>query len=90
MLSSRRTNSQIFTEILKICVNGARKTRIVYQANINSRMAKLYLDDLMKNGFIEAKRDGSRTIYITTSKGLELKGRFELICGELDEINACA
>jgi predicted transcriptional regulator len=53
-------------------------------------MAKSYLYNLMKNGFVESESDGTRIIYRTASKGLELQGRFELLYGELDEINACA
>ena len=89
MIPKKRTNDQIFSEILKICMDGATKTRIVYQANLNFRTAKPYLDKLMKNGFIEAVRDGSRVIYKTTPQGLDLKGRFEQFHGELDKLYAC-
>ena len=88
MISKRRTNDQIFSEILKICVNGAGKTKIVYQANLNFRTAKPYLDKLMNNGFIEAVRDGSKVIYKTTPKGLDLKGRFDQFHGDLDKLYA--
>ena len=43
MTSKKRTNDVIASEILKICVNGASKTRIVYQANLNFLTAKPYL-----------------------------------------------
>ncbi len=88
MVSKRRTNDQIFSEILKICATGATKTKIVYQANLNFRTSKPYLDKLMKNGFIEAVRDGSKVIYKTTPQGLDLKWRFEQFHGELDKLYA--
>ncbi len=88
MISNRRTNDQIISEILKICVNGTSKTRIVYQVNLNFRTAKPYLDNLMKSGFVEAVHDGSRIIYRTTPKGLELKGKFEQFHSELDNLYA--
>ncbi|HWQ20196.1 MAG TPA: winged helix-turn-helix domain-containing protein, partial [Methanotrichaceae archaeon] len=31
----RRDKLQIILDILEICVNGANKTKIVYQANLN-------------------------------------------------------
>jgi predicted transcriptional regulator len=60
MTSKKRTNDQIFSEILKLCVKGTNKTRIIYQANLNSVVVKSHLDNLMKNGFIESVRYGSR------------------------------
>jgi len=43
-------------------MEGARKTRIVYQANLNFKMLNKYLAKLKKCGFIE-ERDG--LIYTT-------------------------
>ena len=90
MTSKRRTNDQIFSEILKLCIKGTNKTRIIYQANLNSVKVKSHLDNLMENGFIESVRDGSRIIYKTTSKGLELKGMFEKFQTEMGDLYACA
>lgn len=88
-MPKKRTNDQILSEILKICMNGATKTRIVYQANLNFKTAKPYLDNLTKNGFVEADHYGSKIVYRTTPKGLDLKGRFEQFHGELDKLYAC-
>ena len=41
MISKRRTNDQIFSEILKLCIKGTNKTRIIYQANLNSVDSKI-------------------------------------------------
>jgi len=90
MTSKRRTNDEIFSEILKLCVKGTNKTRIIYQANLNSVVVKSHLDNLMKNGFIESVRDGSRIVYKTTSRGLELKGMFEKLQTEMSDLYACA
>ena len=73
MTSKKRTNSLIASEILKICVNGANKTRIVYQANLNFLTAKPYLDRFTERGFLEAIPEGSRIVYKTTPKGIDLK-----------------
>jgi predicted transcriptional regulator len=77
MTYKRRTNDLIVSQILKICMPGARKTRVIYQANLNFLTVKSYLDNLIKSECIEAVHDGSRIIYKTTPKGMDLKDRFE-------------
>ena len=86
--SKRRTNDLIASQILKLCVNGASKTRILYQANLNYLMAKQYLDNLMRNGFIAKEGTGSRITYRTTCKGAEYKEKFEQLQADLDGLYA--
>ena len=80
----RRTNDLIASEILNLCMKGASKTRIVYQANLNFLAAKPYLDNFTSKGLLEVIPQGSRVVYKTTSKGLELKERFEEIHSTID------
>ena len=89
MTSKKRTNDVIASEILKICVNGANKTRIVYQANLNFFSAKHYLDRFIERGLLEAIPEGSRIVYKTTPKGMDLKKRFERFQSEIGELYAC-
>jgi predicted transcriptional regulator len=49
-------------------VNGSSKTRIVYQANLNFKNAGVYLDWLIKRGYL-VKED---KVYRTTPSGLAL------------------
>lgn len=42
----KRSREEISSQILKICLDGAIKTKIVYQANLNFRTANSYLDIL--------------------------------------------
>ena len=86
MRSKRRTNDLIASQILKICRHGASKTRVVYQANMNFKTVKPYLDTLIKNGCIEAVIEGSRVVYKTTPKGLALIERFEMLQSEIDKL----
>ncbi len=72
-MSSRRNLNLVTAQILEICAEGVNKTRVIYQANLNSTIGTKYLDDLTKNGLIEAIPDGCRFIYKTTSKGQELR-----------------
>lgn len=64
----KRSRHQIISEILKICISGANKTRIVYQANLNFRTVNPYLLDLVKKHLIDLDQGE----YITTSDGLSL------------------
>jgi predicted transcriptional regulator len=86
MTSKKRTNDVIASEKLKICVNGASKTRIVYQANLNFLTVKPYLDRFTERGFLEAIREGSRIVYKTTPKGMDLKEQFERFQSEIGEL----
>jgi predicted transcriptional regulator len=89
MISKRRTNDLIVSQILKICMPGASKTRIIYQANLNFMTVKSYLDNLIKSECIEAVHVGSMIIYKTTPKGMDLKERFEQYQSAIGELYAC-
>ncbi|MGD0954864.1 MAG: winged helix-turn-helix domain-containing protein [Methanotrichaceae archaeon] len=40
----KRTREEIVSRILDVCQNGANKTKIVYQTNLNFRTINPYLD----------------------------------------------
>jgi len=86
MSSKRRTNDLIVSQILKLCVPGASKTRVVYQANLNFLTVNPYLNNLIKNECIEAVHEGSRVVYKTTPKGMDLKERFEQFQSAIGEL----
>ena len=67
----KRSRGEIVAKILDICTEGANKTRIVYQANLNFRTVDPYLETLIKNDLIEV-RPGKYTIYETTERGSNL------------------
>ena len=72
-MSGKRNLNLVTAQILEICAEGANKTRVIYQANLNSVTGTQYLENLTKNGLIEAIPDGSRFVYKTTPKGRELQ-----------------
>jgi predicted transcriptional regulator len=78
----KRSRDMIISQILDICVDGASKTKIVYQANLNFRTINPYLDLLTKNGLINAKKEQT-IIYRTTPRGLNLLDNFRQIHSEL-------
>lgn len=63
----------IMAEILEIARLGAKKTWIVYKANLNFKIVKEYLSELMEKGLLE--QDGS--LYYTTDRGLEFLEEYE-------------
>jgi predicted transcriptional regulator len=68
----KRSKQEIFSQILNICMNGANKTRIVYQANLNFRTVNPYLDILIKNQHLIETGHGEQILYQTTQKGTDL------------------
>lgn len=64
---ARRNNIDICADILRVAQVGAKKTRIVYRANLNFKILKNYLKMLKENGLLK-NEDG---FYITTSKGAQ-------------------
>jgi predicted transcriptional regulator len=83
----RRSEDLIVSQILDICESGAGKTKIVYQANLNSLRVNHYLDTLVNNGLIDKVSQGSRTFYKTTPKGMVLREKFERLQSEMEELH---
>jgi predicted transcriptional regulator len=61
----RRCRTDILADILSAAEEKAKKTQIVYKADLNFRMVEEYLPHLVDNGLIE-NTDGE---YKTTEKG---------------------
>jgi len=66
-VEKRRSRPDIFNDILKIVLKGARKTRIVYGANLNFKLLREYLDNMERQGLL-VEEDGK---VIATEKGKE-------------------
>ncbi len=81
----KRSRHMIISQILDICINGASKTRIVYQANLNFRTVNPYIDLLIKNDLIKMKQ-GQTILYETTDRGIDLLENFKQIHSELSEL----
>ena len=80
-LSMKRDKLEIIRSILLICMNGgAKKTKIVYKANLNFKSADVYLNLLMDQEMI-VKED---TSFRTTPKGTELLANLREVSASLD------
>jgi len=80
----KRSREEIIAKVLDICSNGAIKTKIVYQANLNFKTVNAYIDLLNKNGLI-AVNEGPTITYETTEKGLNLMESIKQVNSELTE-----
>lgn len=84
-MNRRRSSDVIISQILEVCIEGATKTKIVYQSNLNFTTVNPYLDLLIKQGLIEVQQ-GQRIIYRTTDRGIEIMRSFKELQGEIDKI----
>ena len=64
----KRSKYEIVHDILDQCQNGAKKTWVMYRANLSYDLATNYLSELVKRGLIE-NREG---MYYITDKGRQL------------------
>jgi predicted transcriptional regulator len=80
----KRNRNEIISEILNICIKGASKTRVVYQANLNFRTVDPYLQLLVKNDLIKVHK-GRHAIYETTEKGISLMKTINQVHNTLSE-----
>ena len=61
----RRSRTDITVGILKVAMNGAKKTHIVYEMNLNFNIAQKYLEMLKEKELISHENG----LFITTDKG---------------------
>jgi len=76
VMTRRRSHMEISADILRIAKAGARKTRIVYGANLNFKLLNEYLDKLERAGLI-ARELGKTEIIRTTEKGRKYLQQYE-------------
>jgi len=72
----KRNNLDITADILRVAEKGAKKTRIVYQANLNFKTLHEYLEKLESAGLLENSVDRGGLI-TTTEKGSEYLDHYE-------------
>ena len=61
----RRNDLDICADILKVTHNGAKKTQMVYKANLNFKVVKRYIKRLTDGGLLESVNGH----FFTTDKG---------------------
>ena len=78
----RRNDIDISADILRIAMEGAKKSHIVYKANLNFQVVKRYLERLHKAGLIAFPSFNGR-LFQTTSRGKEYLNRYEHLANYL-------
>lgn len=66
-MGRKRNDMDICHDVLKVTMEGAKKTQVVYQANLNFNIVKKYLDALIRAGYVEYRENVK--LYFTTSQG---------------------
>lgn len=70
----RRNDLDICADILVAAKNGAKKTHIVYRANLNFRIVKAYLRKLLEIGLLRFSSDNR--LFTTTEEGFDFLRRY--------------
>ncbi len=65
----RRNDLDICADILQVAKTGAKKTQIVYQANLNFKIVKRYLTRLIDTGMLSTVEE--KRLYTTTNRGMQ-------------------
>jgi predicted transcriptional regulator len=82
--SIRRNDLDICTDILRVARKGAKKTQIVYQANLNFKIVKKYLMMLQENGLLNSSERGK--LFHTTDKGANFLEQYSELVGLINSI----
>jgi len=77
-MNVKRSNIEIIADILKVARMGAKKSHIVYKANLNFKIAKQYLDQLIKNDLINGP-EGRNRLFTTTTEGTKYINHYETV-----------
>jgi len=72
-LAKYRNKLQIIAEILEIVRGGAKKTHIMYKANLSYKLLCKYLDEVLECGLVHVDREDC---YVVAPKGEKFLRRF--------------
>lgn len=84
-MSKYRDRFQIIADMLSIARNGAKKTQIMYQANLSYRLLCRYLREVLNAGLVKFENGKS---YVLTAKGKEFLNRhveYSDLCKSLEK-----
>jgi predicted transcriptional regulator len=70
-MTERRSQYEIYWEILTFCRTGKSFTGIINRCNLNSKTGQEYLEFLVGKGYLAVMPDGDKTAYLATAKAAE-------------------
>lgn len=79
----RRTQYEIFWEILSYCRAGKSFTQIINRCDLNSKIGQEHVEFLLGRGYLEKVMDGERALLRTTERAGEFLAAFERMYQEL-------
>lgn len=87
MRGGRRTEYEIYWEILSFCKSGRTFTQIVSRCDLNSKVAQEYIDFLSSKGYLSRSSAGAgeRGLFLTTEKAGAFLKLFTSLYQELFE-----
>jgi predicted transcriptional regulator len=65
-VNNRRTQYEIYWEILTYCKTPRSITQIIQRCNLNSKIGQEHIDFLAYKGYLVKTMDGNRSLYTTT------------------------
>jgi predicted transcriptional regulator len=77
----RRNDLDICADILTAARAGAKKTHIVYGANLNFKLVRKYLRRLIENGLLRPSSE--KNVYTTTEEGMDFLEQYRKLNGPL-------
>lgn len=75
LLGSYRSRLDIIADILSVVKNGAKKTQVMYQANLSYRLLKRYLGEVVRASLVRFERN--KQCYVLTEKGREFLEKYK-------------
>ena len=79
----KRNSFDISADILRISQSGAKKTHLVYKANLNFKIVKKYLNSLIINGLLEYNGNW----YHITDKGSKFLEKYDALIPPLSVLD---
>ena len=84
-MKGRRTQYEIYWEILIFCKTKKSFTSIVQHCNLNSKIGQEYLDFLTQKKYLSVERHKDRSSFLTTETAQEFLSLFSQLYGKLFE-----
>ena len=70
-MAERRSQYEIYWEILTFCRTGKPFTAIINRCNLNSKSGQEHLEFLTGKGYLAVTKDGEKMTYTATEKAAE-------------------
>lgn len=74
-MGSYRSRLDIIADVLRVVSQGAKKTQIMYQANLSYKLLTRYLAEVLEVCLVRFERKGQ--CYVLTSKGREFLEKYK-------------